>query len=214
MKRPIPLTTSSILAAIVAALATMTLVLVASSNSAVAASSLNNGNFETGDITGWRVDTTASGGTAGAATGRYWCSNYSECWMNGYWLAQEGTYFAQLTPGNLSEYTKISQPFTASKGDKISGWAIWQPENYGDESYASKGEVVITSDSGQTVATPFQGSYCCSNWPGPVPPSWTYWEHTFMEDTGAGKFKIEARVQNAGGAGALTTEIAFWASRR
>ncbi len=31
--------------------------------------------------------------------------------------------------------------------------------------------------------------------------SWTYWEHTFTEDTGAGKFKIGARVQNIGGRG-------------
>src|SRR5919112_1588949 len=70
MKRAIPLTTSSILAAAIAAaaaLATIALVLVASGNSALAASSLVNGNFETGDLTtGWTVDTTKSGGTAGA----------------------------------------------------------------------------------------------------------------------------------------------------
>jgi len=51
MKRAILLTTSS-LAAIAAALATIALILVASGNPAVAASSLVNGNFETGDLTG------------------------------------------------------------------------------------------------------------------------------------------------------------------
>jgi hypothetical protein len=62
MKRIILLTTSSISAAIVAALVTIALVGVASGNSALAASTLNNGSFETGDLSGWTVDTTASGG--------------------------------------------------------------------------------------------------------------------------------------------------------
>jgi hypothetical protein len=43
---------STILGAIAAALATIALVVVASGNSALAASSLVNGNFETGDLTG------------------------------------------------------------------------------------------------------------------------------------------------------------------
>jgi hypothetical protein len=54
---------STILAAIAAVLATIALVVVASgNNSALAASSLVNGSFETGDLTGWSVDTTAVGG--------------------------------------------------------------------------------------------------------------------------------------------------------
>ena len=50
-------------------LATMTLVVVASGSLAVAASSLNNGNFETGGLSGWSVDTSASGETASAVAG-------------------------------------------------------------------------------------------------------------------------------------------------
>src|SRR5215207_347962 len=58
---------STILGAIAAALATIVLVLAASANnSALAATSLVNGNFETGDLTGWSVDTTAVGGYASA----------------------------------------------------------------------------------------------------------------------------------------------------
>ena len=91
MKRAILLTTSSITAAIVAALATIALVLVASGgNSALAASSLNNGSFETGDLSGWTVDTTASGGTASAVTSAWFCSAV-ECWYPIYYAEQEGT---------------------------------------------------------------------------------------------------------------------------
>src|SRR5215207_2961523 len=50
-----------------AALATLALVGVASGNSALAASSLVNGNFETGDLSGWTVDTT-NGGDASAVS--------------------------------------------------------------------------------------------------------------------------------------------------
>jgi hypothetical protein len=188
MKRAILLSTSSIWAAIAAAaaLATIALVVVASGSSALAASSVVNGNFETGDLSGWSVDN-ANGGYASAeptydcTPGWYW------------WCAQEGSYFASLTPGYPSEYTTISQPFEASKGDRVSGWALF----WGDPYYAANGangQVVIRSDSGTTVATPFEQSTSGESWH----PPWTYWEHIFKEDTGAGKFQIEARVQNAG----------------
>src|SRR5215203_6808337 len=91
---------STILAAIAAALATIALVLVASGNSALAASSLVNGNFETGDLTGWTVDTTAlpapSGGTASAVTNYDYC--YGECGIIYTIPPQEGSYFALLKP--------------------------------------------------------------------------------------------------------------------
>jgi hypothetical protein len=53
-------------------LATMTLVVVASGSLAVAASSLNNGNFETGDLTGWSVDTTNGGDASVVNRYDYW----------------------------------------------------------------------------------------------------------------------------------------------
>ena len=56
MKRAILLSISSILA-VIAALAAIAIVVVASGgNSALAASSVVNGNFETGDLSGWSVD--------------------------------------------------------------------------------------------------------------------------------------------------------------
>jgi len=107
---------------------------------------------------------------------------------------QEGSYFALLTPGTVSEDTRISQPFEASNGDKVSGWAFFQTGDY--PPYDDLGKVVITSDSGTTVATPFEqsvssvGDYKNSGW--------KYWEYTFSGLTGTGSFQIEARIHNTG----------------
>ena len=88
---------STILGAIAAALATTALVLASSgNNSAVAASSVVNGNFETGDLTGWTVDTTNGGGANATNSYNYWR------WGEDWWVhlrtmfPQEGSYFALL----------------------------------------------------------------------------------------------------------------------
>jgi hypothetical protein len=180
-----------------AAFAIIVLVVVASANSALAASSLANGNFETGNLSGWTVDITASGGTASASTSAWFCSA-AECWYPIYYVAQEGTYFAQLTPGKLSEDTKISQRFEASAGDKISGWAFVQGDDWNGTTYCdSTGAIAIKSDSGTTVATPF--SQCAYGvyytWYG-APSGWQYWEYTFPSGTATGKFQIEASMRS------------------
>jgi hypothetical protein len=184
------------LVAIAAALATIALVLVASgNNSALAATSLNNGNFETGDLTGWSVDTTASGGTASTVTSYDYCPAELECWTIYTMTPQEGSYFALLRPGNPSVDTMISQPFEASNGDKVSGWAFFQTGDY--QPYDDKAQVVITNrDSGTRVATPFEQSVSSV---GDFRNSeWKYWEYTFSGLTGAGQFHIEARIHNTG----------------
>ena len=94
---------SMILVAIASALATIALVLASSSNLAVAASSLVNGNFETGDLTGWSVDTTASGGGANVVASYDNCLATREFDPTCSWSwpismsPQEGSYFALLT---------------------------------------------------------------------------------------------------------------------
>jgi hypothetical protein len=184
----------TILVAIAAALATIALVVVASGKPALAASSLNNGNFETGDLTGWTVDTTASGGTASAVASYDYCSAASslECGVIGTMTPQEGSYFALLSPGKPSEDTMISQPFGASNGDKVSGWAFFQTGDY--LPYDDKGQIVIKSGSGTTVATPFEQSVSSVGQDGNS--GWKYWEYTFSGLTGTGTFHIEARVHN------------------
>jgi hypothetical protein len=188
---------STILAAIAAALATIALVLASSDNSALAASSLVNGNFETGDLTGWSLDTT-NGGTARAVPG-YAYYGCGEDWWCGHvrgMETKEGSYFALLQTGKESEDTIISQPFEASNGDKISGWVFLYHNFWPDYQYPpyseDKGQVVIKSDSGTTLATPFQESVI----PGGH-PYWKYWEYTFSGLTGTDAFQIEARIQRS-----------------
>ena len=183
---------STILVAIAAALATIALVVVSSGNSALAASSLVNGNFETGDLTGWTVDTT-NGGTARAVPGStyVYCNQNGICGPNGTIFPKEGSYFALLGSGiQQSEGPRISQPFEASNGDKVSGWVFVNTDSWFEPSY--KGQVVIKSDSGTTVATPFEQMVTFGD------PYWRYWEYTFSGLTGAGQFQIEARLQKTG----------------
>jgi hypothetical protein len=184
-------------------LATMALVVVASGSLAVAASSLNNGNFETGNLSGWTVD--ATNGATASVVGSYFyyhnpaCEAY--CSYNTI-LPHEGSSFALLISGNQqTEVTRISQPFEASNGDKISGWAFFRSSVFTlyDSTGANddKAQVVIKSDSGTTVATPFEQSVS-SVGTGGDGSGWMYWEYTFTGLTGTGQFQIEARLHKPG----------------
>jgi hypothetical protein len=183
---------STILVAIAAALATIALVLAASGNPAVAASPLVNGNFETGDLTGWSVDTTNGGGASAVRGSTYvYCGIDGICGPRGTIFPKEGSYFALLGSGiQQSEGPRISQPFGASNGDKVSGWVFVNTDSWFEPSY--KGQVVIKSASGTTVATPFEEFVPFGD------PYWRYWEYTFSGLTGADQFHIEARLQKTG----------------
>jgi len=56
-----------------------------------------------------------------------------------------------------------------------------------------KGQVLIKSASGSTVATPFEEYIQVGG-----NPDWRYWEYTFSGLTGVGQFQIEAQLQNTG----------------
>jgi hypothetical protein len=203
LRRPIR---STILVAIAAALGTIALVVASSDKpAAAAASSRNNGNFETGDLSGWTVDTTKSGGEARAVTSycpflQETCTEQSGGYSGVF--PKEGSYFALLQPALWGETSRedaiISQSFRASNRDRVSGWTFFLAEDWsqGVECYSGlpycgwndvRGQVVITSDSGTTVATPFQQSY--SRRTGGGNSGWVYWEHTFTDLTGEGSFQ-------------------------
>jgi hypothetical protein len=199
-------------------LATMMLVVVVSSSLAVAASSVNNGNFESGDLTGWSVDTTYDGHASAVTNFEYCPPTWWGCGPEGglgntyITSPHEGTYFALLTSGyQQSAAARISQPFEASNGDKVSGWAFFQTETFpfGSSSCTGanddKGQVVIKSDAGTTVATPFEQTNRTVPEPGAGGNSgWIYWEHTFTGLTGTAQFRIEAGVQNNSGGGGIS----------
>ena len=184
-------------------LATMTLVVVASGSLAVAASSLVNGSFETGDLTGWTVDTPASGGGASAVPSfEYWVNPHCESCSPEFIRPREGSSFALLTSaGQPPQITSISQPFEASNGDKVSGWVFFRTYTDGSDlingAGDDKAQVVITNDSGTTVATPFEDRASWGYWRLTY-PGWSYWEHRFSGLTWTAQFRIEARIQNPG----------------
>ena len=209
---------ATILAAIAAALATIALVMVSSGNAAVAATSLVNGNFETGDLSGWSVDTTYDGNASAVTNFEYcpptWWGCGPEGGLGNTYITppHEGSYFALLTSGyQKSAAAKISQPFEASNGDKVSGWSFFQTETFPFGLSActgandDKGQVVIKSDAGTTVATPFEQTNRTVPEPGSGGNSgWIYWEHTFTGLTGTAQFRIEAGVQNNSGGGGIS----------
>jgi hypothetical protein len=191
---------STILAAIAAALATIALVGVASgNNSALAASSVVNGNFETGDLTGWSVDATGSGETASAVTGYsvpdpfQYCEWY--CPPNYLYVSpHEGSRFGLLKVADQSQWTTISQPFTATNGDRISGWVftletLYQTRGFTTPGFEDKGQVVLTDGSGTTVATLFKDTGSSGDYNSP----WRYWEYNFTDLPGEGQFQIQAK---------------------
>src|SRR5215216_6900402 len=190
---------STILVAIAAALATIALLVVSSGNSALAASSVVNGNFETGDLSGWSVDTTGSGETASAVTG-YTVPDYFQycewyCPPNYLYVSpHEGSYFALLKVADQSQWTTISQPFTASNGDRISGWVVtletlYQTRGYTTSGFEDKGQIVLTDRSGTTVATLFKDSGSSGDYNSP----WRYWEYNFTDLPGEAQFQIQAK---------------------
>src|SRR5215211_747217 len=180
-------------------LATMTLVVVASGSLALAASSLNNGNFESGYLTGWSVDTTASGETANAVTGYTVPDPFQYCeydcppnYLNV--SPHEGFRFSLLKVADQSQWTTISQPFTASNGDRISGWVVtletlYQSRGYTTSGFEDKGQIVLTDRSGTTVATLFKDSGSSGDYNSP----WRYWEYNFTDLPGEGQFQIQAK---------------------
>jgi Bacterial Ig-like domain len=185
-------------------LATMTLVVVASSSLAVAASALNNGNFETGNLTGWSVDTTNGGFASVVDRYVYWQNlgcYYYDCSV--VVAPREGSSFALVRSADeVASDPKISQAFEASNGDKVSGWAFFHTYHWGQLSYGTgddKAQVVIKNDSGTTVGIPFEERVSSVAQPGYS--GWKYWEHTFTGLPGTRQFRIEARLQIPGPSG-------------
>ena len=92
-----------------------------------------NGGFETGDFTGWTVNSSYAGLYA-VVTAQTSANGQSP---------KEGTYFAQLTAGEgTNVYTLLSQPFTVSTGATatVSFWAFFQANDsmpYNDNAFVS-----------------------------------------------------------------------------
>jgi hypothetical protein len=94
--------------------------------SAQATTSLTNGSFETGDITGWTVSAAPQGGSVEAVPS-FTCDWGGVCSSTTV-DPVDGTYFALLTPGAEGVYTTVTQTFSAAEGETISGLARFLSE--------------------------------------------------------------------------------------
>jgi hypothetical protein len=164
------------LVGVAVALAAALLLLVGLANPAPAASTLVNGDFETGDTTGW---------TATNPEQTQVVSNY------GSYQPVDGAYFALLTAGQADTPVKISQSFFAGKGMTVRGDTFFQANDYLPFNDSSQ-VVVKLKENGALVETLFQKSVSDVGDFGQTP--WTHWEHTFAEP---GEYTIEVSVTNA-----------------
>lgn len=107
------------------------------------ASSLVNLGFETGDLTGW-----VSSGNAGVVTTHSGnSSTYSPV---------SGTHFARIWGSTADTDYTLTQSFTATSGETISGWAAF---DYGDWTpFNDYAKVQILDASGALLATPWSVS--------------------------------------------------------
>lgn len=155
----------------------------------LAAPALTNAGFETGDLTGWSA-TIPLGGFAYATTS-YTADtmDYTVGTPGPVYGPVYGSYFALLKTDGPGSYTTISQSFTVSAGDKISGYAFFDAGDY--LPFVDSAQVQIKSGA-MVVATVFSASVSTVGNGGETP--WTYWEHTFAS---AGTYTVEARVANA-----------------
>lgn len=160
---------------------TMTILLVAmvlvlvSPSAALAQTGLVNPSFEAGDLSGWDL-TIPSGGSAVAAT------SYKS------YEAEDGDFFALVKTNGSGLRTIVSQTFSACAGDKISGWAFFEAEDY----MFFNDNTQVRIKSGSTVLdTVFSASVSTVGDYGATP--WTYWQYTF---TAAGTYTVEALIAN------------------
>jgi hypothetical protein len=143
-----------------------------------AASDLANGDFETGSLSPWT--STPAPSSSGASV---------ENAFNGY-QPHGGSYFAVVAPEGQDTYTHLAQPFTATAGQTVSGWAFFDGQDY--LPFDDDGAVVIQQD-GSDLATVFAASIGTLGNHGKT--GWTAWSYTVPS---SGTYTVDARVRNRG----------------
>ncbi len=133
---------------------------------------LTNGGFENGGHTGW----------SGSASVTNAFSSYTPV---------EGNFFAVLEAGEADVYTTLSQSFTATAGQTISGYAFFSTQEGNDDgSVNDDGYVVIRDATGAVVASVFRADAFTL---GEGNHPWTFWSYTVPAD---GTYTVEAGVAN------------------
>lgn len=146
---------------------------------------LINPSFET-DFTGWTL-VVPTGGSAVTTTSYSTTTGPAVTYT-----PIQGSFFALLATDSgsaASNYITVSQSFSASTGDIISGWSFFDTDDY--LPFDDNAQVLIISGS-STIATPFSASVSTVGDFGNTP--WTFWQYTF---TAPGVYTVQARIANA-----------------
>lgn len=170
-------------------LVVMAVMVLVSPGAASAGTELVNPSFETGDLSGWSVDIPV-GGSATAVTSYVSYVPPVPPYTSTSYVPQDGDYFALVKTNGGGFYTTVNQTFSASAGDKISGWAFFKAEDY--MPFNDNTQVEIKS-GGNVLATVFSANVSTVGGYGSTP--WTYWEYTFAAP---GTYTVEARIANWG----------------
>lgn len=149
----------------------------------------SNGGFESGDFSGWTLNTAPNGGSGWVA--QQVIAYDSNSHPVSIFSAKEGMYFAAMYPGDNGFYTTLTQAFTIGAGDTISGWALFISAD--EMPYNDRGQMVIKNAAGAEIAIPFDASVeSVGNTIG-ANTGWTNWTYLFPSD---GNYTLEARVTN------------------
>jgi hypothetical protein len=124
---------------------------------------INNGGFETGDLSAWSVYLPYSYAYYPTVeTAFYIYDQYR------YVYPVDGDYFGHIEGYHSSIFTTLRQVFYANSGDTISGWAAFKANDY--LPYDDNAAVTIYTSLGMQVAQPWYrsvsmvGSYGYSDW--------------------------------------------------
>jgi hypothetical protein len=143
---------------------------------------VTNLGFETGDTTGWTL-VVPYGGSAKVVTSHQGnSSTYSP---------RDGNYFLELKTDGPGSYTTASQTVTLNAGDKLSGWAAFNAQDY--LPFNDDASVQIYEPSGVLIATPWYSDVAIVGNYGDGP--WDSWSWTAPAD---GAYTLRYCVANAG----------------
>jgi hypothetical protein len=145
-----------------------------------AKANLVNGSFETGDFTGWTV------GNAGLSSVVTTTNAFNGTPYN----PVDGNYFARLDAGGgAGVYTLVSQGFSLTAGNSISGYAAFLAFDY--LPFNDNAFVRILDSSNNIVATPWSASVATVGDFGNTP--WQSWNWTALT---SGSYFVEFGVDN------------------
>ena len=151
--------------------------------------SVTNGSFEFGMV-GWTIELPLDGFADAVTTHT---SQPSGAVVYG---PTHGEQFALLKTNGPGSYTTATQSVTVAAGDKVSGWAFFDTNDYSpfaDNAQVYVREVDDSGAPGAVLATAFDESVQTVGDRAESP--WKYWEYTFSS---AGTYAIQARVTNTG----------------